>query len=54
MSGCTQAELYRLADLLYLESCTGYESSEPCKRLLRLINDLKAYSMEELRAKLGI
>ena len=52
--GCAQAELYWLADLLYLERCTGYESTEPCKRLLRLINGPKAHSMEEFRAKLGI
>lgn len=51
--GCEQAELYRLADLLYLESCTGYEETEPCKRLLRLVNDLKAWSMEEIRYRLG-
>ncbi len=52
--GCTQAELYRLMDLLYMESCSGHEQSEPCKRLLRLVNDLKEHSMEELRARLGI
>ncbi len=52
--GCTQAELYRLADLLYIEACRGHEDTIPCKRLLRIINDLKAWSLDELRARLGL
>ncbi len=52
--GCSQAEVHRLVDLLYLESCSGHEQSEPCKRLLRLVNGLKEHSLDELRARLGI
>ena len=55
--GCTQAELYRLLDLIYqvvFEEDPKPRSVEEARRkLLRVVNDLKAYSMDELRARLG-
>jgi len=55
MGGCGQAELYRLADLIYYETCEK-EKGDPgtCKRLLRVLNTLKEWSMDELRSKLGV
>ena len=56
--GCTQAELYRLMDLLYqyvFEEDPKPETVEDARRkLLRIINDIKGWSMDELRARLGI
>ena len=55
--GCTQAELYRLIDLIYLEvfeEGPKPKSVEEVKaELLRVLNDIKGWSMDELRSRLG-
>jgi len=56
--GCTQAELYRLMDLIYLkvfEEDPKPESVEEARaKLLRVLNDIKGWSMDELRSRLGL
>ena len=54
---CTQAELYRLMDFLYIqvfeEKPKPKNLEEARLKLLRIINDIKSYSLDELRSKLG-
>ncbi len=55
--GCTQAEIYRLMDLIYykvFEEEPPRSLEEARMRLLRIVNDIKALSMEELRGRLGL
>ena len=55
---CTQAELYRLLDLIYQvvfeEKPKPTNAEEARLKLLRVVNDLKAHSLEELKVKLGL
>ena len=55
---CTQAELYRLMDLIYMlvfeEEPRPRTVEEAKRKLQRVINDLKAYSMDELKSRLGL
>ena len=55
---CSQAELYRLMDLLYIEVFEEQPKprtvEEARMKLLKVINNIKAYSLEELRSKLGL
>ena len=54
---CTQAELYRLMDFLYIqvfeEDPKPRTVEEAKQKLLGVINDIKAKSMEELKTTLG-
>ena len=54
---CTQAELYRLMDFLYIqvfeEAPKPRTVEEAKQKLLGVINDIKAKSMEELKTTLG-
>ncbi len=54
---CNQAELYRLMDFLYMqvfeEKPRPRNVEEARLKLLRVINDIKALSMEELKTTLG-
>ncbi len=54
---CTQAELYRLMDFLYIqvfeEDPKPRTVEEAKQKLLGVINDIKAKSMEELKSTLG-
>ena len=56
--GCTQAEIYRLMDLIYYkvfeEEPKPKTVKEARQRLLRVVNDIKALSMDELRGRLGL
>lgn len=55
---CSQAELYRLMDLIYMlvfeEEPKPKSVEEARQKLLRVVNDLKAHSMDELRSRLGL
>jgi hypothetical protein len=56
--GCGQAELYRLMDLIYImvfeEDPKPKTVEEARRKLLRVVNDIKAWSMDELRTRLGL
>ncbi len=58
VEGCMQAEIYRLVDLIYMEVFEEQPRprsvEEARAKLLKIVNDIKAWSMDELRSRLGI